>query len=169
LHDHLCSFVDKLRITITHIEAGLRGFDRTMPEEINRVLTDQISDYLFTTCEGANQNLIKEGIPENKIFFVGNTMIDTLLNHMEIAKNSVIIEKLGLRKNNIIKKYGVVTLHRPSNVDNPKTFKEILNALNELTREIPIIFPAHLRTIKQIKELKLKKMVNYIENYSLNK
>ena len=155
----------KLCIPIAHIEAGLRSFDRTMPEEINRILTDQISDYLFTTCEDANQNLIKEGIPENKIFFVGNTMIDTMLSHMEIAKNSVILEKLGLRKDNKIKKYGVVTLHRPSNVDNPKTLKGILNALNEFAREIPIIFPAHLRTIKQIKNFKLQEMVNYEENF----
>ena len=81
----------KLWIPLAHIEAGLRSFDRTMPEEINRVLTDQISDYLFTTCEDANQNLVKEGIPEENIFFVGNIMIDTLLSHMKIAKNSIIL------------------------------------------------------------------------------
>ena len=158
----------KLCIPIAHIEAGLRSFDRTMPEEINRILTDQISDYLFTTCEDANQNLIKEGIPENKIFFVGNTMIDTLLNHMEIAKNSVILGKLGLRKNNKIKKYAIVTLHRPSNVDNLKILKGIFNALNELAREISIIFPAHPRTIKQIKNFKLQEMINYEENFMSN-
>jgi len=155
----------KLCIPIAHIEAGLRSFDRTMPEEINRILTDQISDYLFTTCEDANQNLIKEGIPENKIFFVGNVIIDTLLSHIEIAKNSNILEKLGLRKNNKIKKYGVLTLHRPSNVDNPKILRGILNALNELTREIPVIFPAHPRTIKQIRNFKHQEMVNYEENF----
>lgn len=159
-----CLVAAKLCIPIAHIEAGLRSFDRTMPEEINRVLTDQISDYLFTTCEDTNQNLIKEGIPENKIFFVGNTMIDTLLNHMEIAKNSTILEKLGLRKNNNIKKYAVVTLHRPSNVDNPKILKGIFNALNELAREISIIFPAHPRTIKQIKNFKLQEISNFEEN-----
>jgi len=155
----------KLWIPLAHIEAGLRSFDRTMPEEINRLLTDQISDYLFTTCEAANQNLIKEGIPDNKIFFAGNTMIDTLLSHTKIAKNSIILENLGLRKNNNIKKYAIVTIHRPSNVDNPKILKGILNALNELAREIPIIFPAHLRTIKQIKNFKLQEMVNYEENF----
>jgi len=155
----------KLYIPIAHIEAGLRSFDRTMPEEINRVLTDQISDYLFTTCEDANQNLIKEGIQENKIFFVGNVMIDTLLSHMEIAKNSIILEKLGLRKNNKIKKYGVLTLHRPSNVDNPKILRGILKALNELAKEIPVIFPAHPRTIKQIRNFKHQEMVNYEENF----
>jgi len=155
----------KLCIPIAHIEAGLRSFDRTMPEEINRVLTDQISDYLFTTCEDANQNLIKEGITENKIFFVGNVMIDTLLSHIEIAKNSNILEKLGLRKNNKIKKYAVVTLHRPSNVDNPKILMGILNALNELAKEIPLIFPAHPRTIKQIRNFKHQEMVNHEENF----
>jgi len=158
----------KLCIPLAHIEAGLRSFDRTMPEEINRVLTDQISDYLFTTCEDANQNLINEGIPENKIFFVGNVMIDTLHNHMEIAKNSIILEKLGLRKNNNIKKYAIVTLHRPSNVDYPKILEGILNALNELAKEIPVIFPAHPRTIKQIKKFKLVEMVNYEENFFSN-
>jgi len=155
----------KLCIPIAHIEAGLRSFDRTMPEEINRVLTDQISDYLFTTCEDANQNLIKEGIPENKIFFVGNVMIDTLLSHIEIAKNSIILEKLGLRKNNKIKKYAVLTLHRPSNVDNPIILRGILKALNELAKEITVIFPAHPRTIKQIRNFKHQKMVNYEENF----
>ena len=158
----------KLCITIAHIEAGLRSFDRTMPEEINRILTDQISDYLFTTCEDANQNLIKEGIAENKIFFVGNAMIDTLLIHIEIAKKSVILEKLRLRKNNNIKKYALVTLHRPSNVDNPRILKGILNALNELAREIPIIFPAHPRTIKQVKKFRLQEMINYEDNFLSN-
>lgn len=161
-----CALVaTKLCIPVAHVEAGLRSFDRTMPEEINRILTDQISDYLFTTCEDANQNLIKEGIPENKIFFVGNAMIDSLLNHIKIANNSVIPEKLGLRKNNKIKKYGLVTLHRPSNVDNKKILKGILGALNGLARVIPVIFPAHPRTIKQIKNFKLQEMVNYEENF----
>ena len=156
----------KLCIPIAHIEAGLRSFDRTMPEETNRVLTDQISDYLFTTCEDANQNLIKEGRPKNKIFFVGNTMIDTLLSHIETAKKSIILENLELKKNNNIKKYAVVTLHRPSNVDNPKILRGILNALNELAKEIPVVFPAHPRTIKQIKNFKHQEMVNYEENFS---
>lgn len=157
-----CALVaSKLCIPLAHVEAGLRSFDRTMPEEINRVLTDQISDYLFTTYEDANQNLINEGILENKIFFVGNVMIDSLYNHLELAKNSIILEKLGLRKNNNIKKYAIATLHRPSNVDNPKILRGILNALNKLSKEITVIFPAHPRTIKQIKKIKLEEMVNY--------
>ena len=158
----------KLCIPVAHIEAGLRSFDRTMPEEINRILTDQISSYLFTTCEDANQNLIKEGISENKIFLVGNVMIDTLLDHMERAKNSIVLEKLSLKENNNIKKYAIVTLHRPSNVDNPQILRGILGALNELAKEIPIIFPAHPRTIKQIKDFDLLEMVNYENNFLSN-
>ncbi|GAI93232.1 unnamed protein product, partial [marine sediment metagenome] len=125
-----CSLVAaKLFIPVAHVEAGLRSFDRTMPEEINRILTDQISDYLFTTCEDANKNLFKEGIPESKIFFVGNVMIDTLLKHIELSKNSHILENLGLRKNGKIKKYAVLTLHRPSNVDESEILKGIFTAL----------------------------------------
>ncbi len=158
----------KLCIPIAHVEAGLRSFDRTMPEEINRVLTDQISDYLFTTCEDANQNLINEGIPEKKIFFVGNVMIDTLHNHLELAKNSIILEKLGLRKKNDIEKYAIVTLHRPSNVDYPKILMGILDAFIELAIEIPVIFPAHPRTIRQIRKFKFVEMINYEENFFSN-
>ncbi|MHA1294885.1 MAG: non-hydrolyzing UDP-N-acetylglucosamine 2-epimerase, partial [Promethearchaeota archaeon] len=155
----------KLLISIAHIEAGLRSFDRTMPEEINRIITDQISDYLFTTCEDANYNLIKEGTPENKIFFVGNVMIDTLLKNMKKAENSNILENLGL-KNKINKtKYAIVTLHRPSNVDDPKKLEGILNALNILSNEIPIIFPAHPRTFRKIKNFKLAKVINYKGNF----
>lgn len=156
----------KLCIPLAHVEAGLRSFDRTMPEEINRVLTDQISDYLFTTCQDANQNLIKEGIAESKIFFVGNLMIDTLLNHVEKAEKSNITEKLGLKKDNNLKKFALLTLHRPSNVDNCDILKGILDALINLSEKIPIIFPAHLRTVKQIKKFKLNKMINYVENIS---
>ncbi|HEB36036.1 MAG TPA: UDP-N-acetylglucosamine 2-epimerase (non-hydrolyzing) [Candidatus Aminicenantes bacterium] len=150
----------KLNIPLAHIEAGLRSFDRTMPEEINRILTDQISDYLFTTCEDANMNLRREGIPENKIFFVGNVMIDTLLSQIEIAKNSNIMEKLGLKKNNNVKKYAVLTLHRPSNVDNLVVLKGIFDILNNISQIVPIIFPAHPRTIKQIKKFKLEEMIS---------
>lgn len=151
--------VAKLCIPLAHIEAGLRSFDRTMPEEINRILTDQLSDYLFTTCEDANKNLINEGIRKNKIFFVGNTMIDCLLNHIEKAKDSIILEKLQLRNNGYIKKYGLVTLHRPSNVDNSETLKGILTTLEELTMFMPIIFPVHPRTAKQIKDYKLTDVI----------
>jgi len=148
------------RPLIAHVEAGLRSFDRTMPEEINRILTDQLSDFLFTTEESANQNLRKEGIPEEKIFFVGNTMIDTLLTHHKRAQKSKILQKLGLVNSshnssnppNSIKRYAVLTLHRPSNVDDKKTFKSILEALFHISSRIPIILPTHPRTLNRIKE-----------------
>jgi UDP-N-acetylglucosamine 2-epimerase (non-hydrolysing) len=156
----------KLCIPVAHVEAGLRSFDRTMPEEINRILTDQISDYLFTTCTDANQNLIKEGIAKSKIFFVGNLMIDTLLSHLRKAKNSGITEQLGLRENNNQKSFALLTLHRPSNVDNPDVLKGILSALINFSESIPIIFPAHPRTIKQINKFRLNEMINYKVNIS---
>jgi len=161
-----CALVaSKLRIALAHVEAGLRSFDRSMPEEINRILTDQISDYLFTTCEDANRNLINEGIPEGKIFFVGNVMIDALNDHLELARNSIILENLGLRKNNTVRKYAIVTLHRPKNVDYPDVLKGIICAFNELAQKVPVIFPAHPRTVKQIENFNLKDMVNYEENF----
>ncbi len=147
-----CSLVAvKLGIKVAHIEAGLRSFDRSMPEEINRIITDSVSDYLFTTCKDANENLRREGISEDKIFFAGNMMVDTLLSHKDKANESKILEKLRLTKNNHVKDYGVLTLHRPSNVDDKEMFKGILKNLKEISEFIPIIFPAHLRTQKQIK------------------
>ena len=153
----------KLRIPVAHIEAGLRSFDRTMPEEINRILTDQIADYLFTTCRDGNQNLKREGIQKEKIFFVGNVMIDTLLSHQERARNSNILEKLGLRRNNRIRRYILVTLHRPSNVDDQEILKGILKSLNQLAKKVPVIFPAHPRTIKMMRHFELLGMVKYRE------
>ena len=158
-----CALVaSKLGIKIAHIEAGLRSFDRTMPEEINRVLTDAISDYLFTTCEDANENLKREGIPEEKIYFVGNVMIDTLLKYKERAKKSKILEKLGLNKDLQVRSYALLTLHRPSNVDNRETFINILKALKDVSEKIPIIFPAHPRTQRQIKFFSLEKYFNFV-------
>lgn len=158
-----CALVaSKLGIKIAHIEAGLRSFDRAMPEEINRVLTDAISDYLFTTCEDANENLRKEGIPEEKIYFVGNVMIDTLLRYKERAKKSNILEKLGLNKDLQVRSYALLTLHRPSNVDNRETFINILKALKNVSKKIPIIFPAHPRTQRQIKSFGLEKYFNFV-------
>ena len=158
-----CALVaSKLGIKIAHIEAGLRSFDRAMPEEINRVLTDAISDYLFTTCEDANENLKREGIPEEKIYFVGNVMIDTLLKYKERAKKSKILEKLGLNKDLQVRSYALLTLHRPSNVDNRETFINILKALKNVSEKIPIIFPAHPRTQRQIKSFGLEKYFNFV-------
>ena len=106
-------FIPKL----AHVEAGLRSFDRTMPEEINRIVTDSISDYLFTTEESANQNLLSEGIPKERIFFVGNVMIDTLLRHRSKAQESTILQDLQLADGPQVKPYAILTLHRPANVD----------------------------------------------------
>lgn len=148
----------KLKIKTAHIEAGLRSYDRSMPEEINRILTDSISDYLFTTCEDANENLKKEGVDEKRIFFVGNVMIDTLIKSKEKAKNSCILESLNLinhwhgflNSDYVVRDYAVLTLHRPSNVDNKETFQRIIEALREISKHIPIVFPVHPRTLKMI-------------------
>ena len=140
----------KLHIPLAHVEAGLRSFDRRMPEEINRLLTDAISDYLFTPAEEADINLKKEGIPEEKIFLVGDIMIDTLLWEMEKIKDLDKPPLSELENNN----YAALTLHRPSNVDDPEVFKGILNALDKIAEKIPIIFPAHPRTVNRMKEFK---------------
>lgn len=146
----------KLCLPIAHVEAGLRSFDRSMPEEINRILTDQISDYLFTTSEDAGLNLLREGIPESNIFFVGNVMIDTLLRFRAQARI-----KAKLRIEN--KDYGLLTLHRPSNVDDSDVFWNILEALQIISKETPIIFPAHPRTLKQIKTFGYERYFNFLD------
>jgi UDP-N-acetylglucosamine 2-epimerase (non-hydrolysing) len=142
-------FIPKL----AHVEAGLRSFDRTMPEEINRLVTDSLSDFLFTTEESANHNLLREGIESDKVYFVGNAMIDTLLRYRAKAEQSTILSDLQLSQNGIgVKPYGVLTLHRPNNVDNRSAFCRILDGLLEITQRIPLIFPAHPRTIKMIQQ-----------------
>lgn len=138
----------KLLLPVAHVEAGLRSFDRTMPEEINRIVTDQISDLLFTTSSEAEENLQREGISPDRIHFVGNTMIDSLDRHLHRARASSILDRLGLRPN----EYGLVTLHRPSNVDDPSTFRGILAALEDVATWIPLIFPAHPRTVKTLRQ-----------------
>lgn len=135
----------KLRIKVAHVEAGLRSFDRTMPEEINRLLTDQISDLLFTTHKEANKNLIKEGIPKSKIFCIGDVMIDTLFYQLQRIK----------RLKPVRGQYALLTLHRPGNVDNPKSMRKIFHALNQIAATIPIIFPVHPRTKKQMKRFNI--------------
>jgi len=147
-----CSLVcAKLDVKVAHVEAGLRSRDRTMPEEINRVLTDQIADLLFTPSSDADANLIAEGIPRERICLVGNIMIDSLLGNLERAKRSTARMDLGLQG----KDYAVLTLHRPSNVDEVASFSRILDALEEIARRVPIVFPAHPRTVKMIAELGL--------------
>lgn len=144
------------RPLLAHIEAGLRSFDRKMPEEINRLLTDRVSDFLFTTSEEDNENLVREGIPEKKIFPVGNIMIDNLLLSLKKASRSPVLEELNLtRKGGVTTPYAVLTLHRASNVDCPVTLKKIIRALKAVSREIPVIFSAHPRTEKNIREFGL--------------
>ncbi len=141
----------KLHIPLAHVEAGLRSFDRRMPEEINRLLTDAISDYLFTPALEANENLKSEGIPEKKIYLVGDVMIDTLIWEMErtLDLDKPLFEDLGN------KEYAVLTLHRPSNVDDPLVFIGIMKALNTIAEDIKIIFPAHPRTQERMKEYQI--------------
>ncbi len=134
----------KLGIAVAHVEAGLRSFDRTMPEEINRLLTDQIADYLFTTERGAESHLLNEGIAKEKIFFVGNCMIDTLLKNRDRALQKDTLERFSLKPHG----YALVTLHRPSNVDDPEPLRGIFEALTEISRKIPVVFPIHPRTRK---------------------
>ena len=149
----------KLGIKVAHVEAGLRSRDRTMPEEINRLLTDQIADLLFTPSPDADENLCAEGIPEARIRFVGNIMIDSLRKYLERAKLSQIREQLGVANTD----YAVLTLHRPSNVDERKTFSGILEALSHIAKRLPIIFPIHPRTRKTIAELGLSERVEKTE------
>jgi UDP-N-acetylglucosamine 2-epimerase (non-hydrolysing) len=132
----------KLGVTVAHVEAGLRSHDRSMPEEINRILTDAISDLLFTTERSANENLSREGIPSEKVHFVGNVMIDTLLGHRKAAERSRILKTLDLTKH----EYGVLTLHRPSNVDHPDHLRELIEAIDKVSLRVPIVFPVHPRT-----------------------
>ena len=141
--------------SLAHVEAGLRSFDRTMPEEINRIVTDSVSDYLFTTEESANRNLAREGVPQEKIHFVGNVMIDTLLRHRVKAKESTILSDLQLSNGAGAKPFAILTLHRPSNVDDKETFSRMLGAFLEISKRMPVIFPAHPRTLKRIQEADL--------------
>jgi len=166
----------KLNIKVAHIEAGLRSFDRTMPEEVNRLLTDAISDFLFVTEESAVVNLIKEGVANDKIYFVGNLMIDTLLKYKEKAERTDVLKRLGLAEKEMeavgakingrlpsahldrdIVSYGVLTLHRPSNVDEKSSFIEIMGALREIAQHLPIVFPCHPRTMNRIEEFGIVK------------
>lgn len=148
----------KLQIKVAHVEAGLRSFDRSMPEEINRILTDAISDYLFVTEKSGEINLLKEGVDKNKIFFVGNVMIDTLLKHKEKAKDSQILIKLGVTE----KPFALVTLHRPSNVDIYDNLVGILDALEEIQKYLKIIYPMHPRTRINIEKFGLLKDYSFL-------
>ena len=141
----------KCGIRVAHVEAGLRSFDMGMPEEANRILTDHISDYLFTTEESGNRNLKDENISKNKIYFVGNVMIDSLLSHKERARESKILANLKLNKN----EYCAATFHRPSNVDNKNSLKKLLNLVQETAKKIKVVLPLHPRTLNSIEKFGL--------------
>jgi UDP-N-acetylglucosamine 2-epimerase (non-hydrolysing) len=142
----------KLGVPIGHVEAGLRSFDRSMPEEINRLLTDQISSFLFTPSEDGDQNLLREGISPEKIYRVGNVMIDTLVRLIPQAD--------WPQASDLGAKFALVTLHRPANVDEPSFLQEILQTLSQVSRQLPVVFPVHPRTRKRIDELGVKLEIN---------
>jgi UDP-N-acetylglucosamine 2-epimerase (non-hydrolysing) len=155
-----CALVaSKLGVKVAHVEAGLRSFDRTMPEEINRIVTDHLSDLLFTTEPSGNENLAREGVPAEKVHFVGNTMIDTLVRLLPKAEKQWILLRKRLELNN----YVLVTLHRPSNVDDVDTLAEIADALTEISRHRRIIFPVHPRTRQRIERHTLLSQGNNLQ------
>jgi len=141
----------KLGVKLVHVEAGLRSFDRTMPEEINRLLTDAISDLLFCTEHSGVENLAREGVPDEKVFLVGNVMIDTLLKNRVKAEASRILDEQGLEPG----QYAVLTLHRPSNVDDPEVLGRLLDVLEVVQQRLPVVFPIHPRTRNSLQRLGL--------------
>jgi len=147
-----CALVaTKLGVRVAHVEAGLRSFDRTMPEEINRMLTDAVSDLLLASEPSGVENLRREGVAPEKIHLVGNVMIDTLRANRQKAEQSNILERFGLQP----RAYNVVTLHRPANVDDPQVFERIADALDEIQRDLPTVFPMHPRTRRNLGRLGL--------------
>lgn len=153
----------KLNIKVAHIEAGLRSFDMNMPEEINRILTDALSEYLFATEPDAVKNLKEEGIPRKKIFFVGNIMIDSLKNSLKQARKRKIAGKMGLSDS----KYILLTLHRPSNVDKRNNLAKLIKLMEDVSRKVKIIYPVHPRTKKMLKKFGLWKKINKIRDIKL--
>ena len=150
----------KMLIKVGHVEAGLRSFDRSMPEEINRVLVDHVSDYLFAPTENSKNNLRKEGISNEKIFVTGNTIVDAVYRNIKLAESSNILKKLDLKEN----EYILVTIHRQENVDNSLKLKNIIKGLKLVRKftDLPIIYPIHPRSRKRIKEFNLEKHINDI-------
>lgn len=159
-----CSMVaSKMGVKIAHVEAGLRSFDRDMPEEINRLVTDVLSDFLFVTERSGLDNLKREGIDDSKVHFVGHVMIDSLIHFTEKARQSHIRTDLGLNGQD----YSLVTLHRPSNVDNKENFIKLLAAFEVIEKELPIIFPIHPRSRKMIEKFDLQDKVAAMSNLRL--
>jgi len=166
-----CSLASvKLGVPVAHIEAGLRSFDRSMPEEINRLVTDRISDILFTTSQAASRQLVREGVASQNIHFVGNVMIDTLFHTLKRVRDWTVCEKFQVKTRH----YALLTLHRPSNVDSPSTSSGLIRALRCIASEIPILFPVHPRTtamfkqhglltgLKRVPNLKLTEPIRYL-------
>ncbi len=159
-----CTIVaNKMGVKVAHVEAGLRSYDRNMPEEINRVLTDSIADLLLTPSIDGNMNLVKEGIPERKIRFVGNIMIDTLFNMRKRSGESSILDDLGVTE----KAYGLVTLHRPSNVDQHETLSSFVEILERSAKDLPMVWPVHPRSRNRAKEFGLWERLGEIGNLHL--
>ena len=142
----------KMQVPVAHVEGGIRSDDWSMPEEINRLLTDSITNWFFTTSEFANKNLIKSGVSQDRIFFVGNTMIDTLLANMDNIKKPKFWDEIHLKPS----QYFVITMHRPSNVDSLDKLQSTLNVIANNTQDIPLIFPVHPRTKKQLEDLDIE-------------
>jgi UDP-N-acetylglucosamine 2-epimerase (non-hydrolysing) len=142
----------KLGVSVAHVEAGLRSFDRSMPEEINRLLTDQVADLLFTPSAEAGDNLLREGVAAEKIHFVGNVMIDTLVRLLPRAISAGLTDMPG--------RYALVTLHRPSNVDDLPMLRRIMDALDEISRQLPVLFPIHPRTRQRLNECEIEVTLN---------
>ncbi len=159
-----CSMVAaKMETKIAHVEAGLRSFDRTMPEEINRLVTDVLSDFLFVTEKSGLENLKREGIDDSKVHFVGHVMIDSLIYFEPMAEKSTVLQDLQLEPQN----YGLITLHRPSNVDHKENFLKLLNAFEHIEKQIPLIFPIHPRSQKMIDQFGLRDKVEKMKNLRL--
>jgi UDP-N-acetylglucosamine 2-epimerase (non-hydrolysing) len=169
-----CTLVaSKLGVRVAHVEAGLRSFDRTMPEEINRVVTDALADLLLTPSPDADENLKREGISPSRIRLVGNIMIDTLVTNLQKARRSLLPDELGLKPNG----FAYVTLHRPSNVDDHKNLELIMGELTRLAQRLPVVFPIHPRTRKMLaqyripldggRNLKLLEPIGYLDSLAL--
>ena len=159
-----CSIVaQKMQVKVAHVEAGLRSFDRTMPEEINRLITDVISDMLFVTEKSGIENLKNEGVADSKVHFVGNVMIDSLVNFSAKAAASSIMDVLDVQKDN----YALITLHRPGNVDDPEIFSRLLDTFETIEKDLTLIFPIHPRSRKMIQNFGLDDRVKNMQNLIL--